>query len=101
MKLPLPSKFATGNFSLVVLLFFILGAPFYWMGLLYLLTYLWSPIVFYSMLRLHRSRAKHHRILNPPSIAQSLYEIRVNQTRIDSRLDDIEFQITLGKSEGG
>ena len=99
MKLPLPSKFATGNFSLAILLFFILGAPFYWMGLLYLLTYLWSPIVFYSMLRLHRSRAKQHKF-ETKSNAQLLYESRQVLEKGLSILEEIEFRVTINEPEG-
>ena len=97
----LPSKFATGNFSLAILLFFIIGAPFYWMGTLYLLTYLWSPLAYVGVKRYYSSRAKKHKILNPPSVSNSLYSIETKLDTIMSDIQDIHFQITYYKHEGG
>jgi len=102
MKLSwLPSKFALGNFTLVFSILLMFGVFFYLINIIYLYVYVCGAITFYSMVKFHGFRARRHKLLNPPSIAHSLCEIRMNQDQIESHLDNVDLRITLGKTEGG
>lgn len=96
-----PSWFATGNFFLAFLVFLLFGVPFYLMGITVFSAYLSGPIIFYGVVRLHRSRVKQHKILHPPSYAQFTYDIQTGLDKLQSEFENFTLQVTVSNLTAG
>lgn len=96
-----PSWFATGNFALATLIFLMVGLIFYLQGIIVFSAYLAGPIAFAAVLKLYRNRAKHHKILNPPSYAQFTYNVQTGMDKIQSYFEDYTWQVNLSNLTAG
>jgi hypothetical protein len=97
----LPSRFATGNFFLAVVVFLMFGLPFFLLGITVSLAYVWGPFAFYVVLKLHRSRVKRHKILSPPSYAEFTYNVTTALDKLQSDFDDYTWQVSLSNATAG
>lgn len=97
----LPSRFAMGNFALALLIFLIFGLPFYLMGLMFFIAYVFGSITLDALLKFHGFRARRHKILNPPSYAEFTFNVQTGLDNLQSYFDDFTWQVTLSNLTAG
>ena len=97
----LPSKFATGNVSLAILILLVSVATLYALNPNFVYVYVCGAVTFYATIKFYHYRVRRHTYLNPPDISQSLYNITTKIDAIQSDIENLRYQVTFTPTAGG
>ena len=91
----LPSRFATGNFSLAFLILLVSVATLYVLNADFVYAYIVGAVTFYATIKVYHYRVRRHTYLNPPSYAEFVYNMQTGLDQLQSDFDGFMMQVNI------
>ena len=95
MNLRKPSRFALGNFALIMLILLVSVATLYALNPNFVYVYICGAVTFYATIKFYHYRVRRHTYLNPPSYAEFVYNMQTGLDQLQSDFDGFMTQVNI------